>query len=111
MYHTVHGDWFYGTINDGQINLDINKDPHYVDPHDELVQTLLDVYRKQCNDPQAQGLVVGGGTYGRLLKRGVAYGALFPNAENVMHQPNEYIDLPYLYKAVSIYAEVIARLG
>lgn len=95
----------------GQINLDINKDPHYVDPHDELVQTLLYVYRKQCNDPQAQGLVVGGGTYGRLLKRGVAYGALFPNAENVMHQPNEYIDLPYLYKAVSIYAEVIARLG
>lgn len=24
VYHTVHGDWFYGTINDGQIDLDKN---------------------------------------------------------------------------------------
>lgn len=24
VYHTVHGDWFYGTINDGQVDLDKN---------------------------------------------------------------------------------------
>ncbi|MCR1824727.1 nucleoside/nucleotide kinase family protein, partial [Terrisporobacter muris] len=24
VYHTVHGDWFYGTINDGQIDLSKN---------------------------------------------------------------------------------------
>lgn len=24
VYHTVHGDWFYGTINDGQIDLSRN---------------------------------------------------------------------------------------
>lgn len=24
VYHTIHGDWFYGTINDGQIDLDKN---------------------------------------------------------------------------------------
>ena len=24
VYHTVHGEWFYGTINDGQIDLDKN---------------------------------------------------------------------------------------
>lgn len=24
VYHTIHGDWFYGTINDGQIDLNKN---------------------------------------------------------------------------------------
>lgn len=52
--------------------------PHYVDPSDPIVATLMDVYRQQTGDMQAQPEVVGGGTYGRLMKRGVAFGALFP---------------------------------
>ena len=30
--------------------------------------------------------IIGGGTFGRLLKRGVAYGAMFPGYVNTMHQ-------------------------
>ena len=36
--------------------------------------------------------VIGGGTFGRLLKRGVAFGAMFPDYVNTMHQANEFAD-------------------
>lgn len=36
VYHTVHGDWFYGTINDGQINLNKNN---------YMLITTLDSYK------------------------------------------------------------------
>ena len=36
VYHTVHGDWFYGTINDGQIDLDKNN---------YMLITTLDSYK------------------------------------------------------------------
>lgn len=36
VYHTVHGDWFYGTINDGQIDLSENN---------YLLITTLDSYK------------------------------------------------------------------
>lgn len=83
--------------------------PHYVSPEDELVQTLLNVYSKQTGQ-QAQGRVVGGGTYGRLLERGVAFGAQFPGAVDTMHQANEYMELEDLYRSIEIYAEAIYEL-
>ena len=52
--------------------------PHYVSPEDELVSTLLDVYYRQTGLP-AHEQSIGGGTYGRIFERGVAYGALFPD--------------------------------
>lgn len=36
VYHTVHGEWFYGTINDGQIDLDKN---------DYMLITTLESYK------------------------------------------------------------------
>lgn len=36
VYHTVHGDWFYGTINDGQV--DLNKNNY-------LLITTLEAYK------------------------------------------------------------------
>lgn len=83
--------------------------PHYVSPEDPLVKTLLGVYTKQTGE-KAEGLVVGGGTYGRLLKRGVAFGAMFPGAPDTMHQANEFIPLDDVFKAAAIYAEGIYEL-
>ncbi|ANK59242.1 dipeptidase PepV [Loigolactobacillus backii] len=84
--------------------------PHYVPANDPLVQTLLKVYEKQTGE-KGHEQIVGGGTYGRLLKRGVAFGALFPNRENVMHQPNEYMPLADLLRTTAIYAEAIYELA
>ena len=83
--------------------------PHYVPMEDPLVQTLLSVYEKQTG-LKGHEQVIGGGTFGRLLKRGVAYGAMFPDYTDTMHQANEFIDVEDLFRAAAIYAEAIYEL-
>ncbi|MGL5341362.1 MAG: dipeptidase PepV, partial [Lactococcus garvieae] len=46
-----------------------------------------------------------------LLKRGVAYGAMFEGEEDTMHQANEYKPLDALFKSAVIYAEAIYELA
>ena len=47
----------------------------------------------------------------RLLKRGVAYGAMFPGYVDTMHQANEFMSLDDLFNAAVIYADAIYRLA
>ncbi|MFC3931736.1 dipeptidase PepV [Streptococcus dentapri] len=83
--------------------------PHYVPIDDPLVATLLSVYEKQTG-LKGYEQIIGGGTFGRLLERGVAFGAMFPDYENTMHQANEFVDVEELYRAAAIYAEAIYEL-
>lgn len=85
--------------------------PHYVDPEDPIVKDLMDVYRRQTGDTASQPQIVGGGTYGRMMARGVAFGALFPDTEDTMHQANEFQPIDELMAAMAIYAESIAVLA
>jgi len=71
---------------------------------------LMDVYRQQTGDMDAQPEVVGGGTYGRLMKRGVAFGALFPGTADTMHQADEFQPKADLLKAMAIYGQAIYEL-
>lgn len=84
--------------------------PHYVDPSDPIVATLMKVYREQTGDTTAQPEVVGGGTYGRLMKRGVAFGALFPGTTDTMHQADEFQPEADLLKAMAIYGQATYEL-
>lgn len=84
--------------------------PHYVDPEDPLVQTLMKAYVHQTGDQAAQPEVVGGGTYGRLMERGVAFGALMPMTPNTMHQANEFQPVDDLILSMAIYMEAIHDL-
>lgn len=83
--------------------------PHYVPGDDPLVKTLLDVYHEHTGLP-AHEQVIGGGTFGRLLERGVAFGAMFPDSIDTMHQANEFMDLDDLFNSAVIYADAIYRL-
>lgn len=83
--------------------------PHYVAPSDPIVKTLLKVYHEQTGLP-AHDQVIGGGTYGRLMARGVAFGALFPDSPDTMHQVNEFALLDDLYRSIAIYAQAIAEI-
>ena len=83
--------------------------PHYVSPEDPLVSTLLDVYHRQTGLP-AHEQSIGGGTYGRIFERGVAYGAMFPGYEDTMHQANEFMTMDDLLRSAAIYAEAIYEL-
>lgn len=63
-------------------SLDIQDDskPHYVSEDDPFIQTLASIYRRQSGDTETPLLSTGGGTYARVLKKGVAFGMLFPGS-------------------------------
>lgn len=94
---------------DLQVAVGDHKEPHYVPADDPLVETLLSVYQDQTG-LEGHEQSIGGGTYGRLMPRGVAYGALFPDSIDTMHQANEFLAVDDLLKATAIYAEAIYRL-
>ncbi|MBF0779919.1 MULTISPECIES: dipeptidase PepV [unclassified Granulicatella] len=98
-------------LADYQVDIEAGKSqtPHYVPADDPMVKVLLDVYEKYTGHKGSER-TIGGGTYGRLLDRGVAYGAMFPHSIDTMHQANEFIDLDDLFKATAIYAEAIYEL-
>ncbi|GAY72765.1 dipeptidase PepV [Lentilactobacillus kosonis] len=85
--------------------------PHYVEKDDPIVSTLLGVYERQTGEKHVEPEVVGGGTYARLMDRGVAFGALFPGVEDTMHQANEFQPIGDLIKAMAIYGESIYELS
>ena len=76
---------------------------------DPIVKTLLSVYEKQTGK-KGHEVIIGGGTYGRLFKHGVAFGAQPEGAPLVMHQPNEYMKVDDLINSIAIYAEAIYEL-
>lgn len=87
-----------------------NSAPHYVPEEDELVKTLLDVYRAHSGD-MSKPLSTGGGTYARVMKKGVAFGMLYPGEADVAHQADEFVVVENLVKAAAIYAEAIVKLA
>lgn len=84
--------------------------PHYVSGDDPLVETLLRVYREQTGLPAGE-LVIGGGTFGRLLKRGVAFGAMFEGVPDTMHQADEFYPVADLTRSMSIFAQSMNDLA
>ncbi|UII55248.1 dipeptidase PepV [Cytobacillus spongiae] len=84
--------------------------PHHVDEDDFLIQTLKKVYEEQTGE-KAELLSIGGGTYARSLKSGVAFGPLFPGRPDIAHQKDEYMVVEDLLKATAIYAQAIAELA
>ncbi|RLQ97883.1 dipeptidase PepV [Falsibacillus albus] len=84
--------------------------PHHVDEKDPLIQTLKKVYEEQTGE-KGELISIGGGTYARSLKSGVAFGPLFPGRPDVAHQKDEYMILEDLFKATAIYAQAIYELA
>lgn len=86
------------------------KEPHHVPAGSELVQNLLDAYH-EVTGYERKCLYTGGGTYARSLQEGVAFGASFPQDEDLAHQANEYADIEGLYKSIKIFALAIVKLA
>ena len=84
-------------------------EPHHVPESSELVTKLMEVYNT-ITGTQAKPFAIGGGTYARHLKEGVAYGMLFPGEPELEHQANESISVEGFVKAARIYAYAILAL-
>ena len=85
--------------------------PHFVDPSDPLVTSLYDIYVKYTGDEKNKPMTIGGGTYARALKKGVAFGMLMPGRPDVVHQADEHVFIEDLILATAIYAEAMMVLG
>jgi succinyl-diaminopimelate desuccinylase len=87
-----------------------NKAPHHVPASSPLVQALLDAYHEVTGLPR-ETIAIGGGTYARSLREGVAFGALFPDEADVAHQADEHMFIESLNKNMRIFAYAIVKLA
>lgn len=86
------------------------KEPHHVPAESELVSSLLAAYHEETGLP-AEPQSTGGGTYAKVLRQGVAFGAAFPDDEDLAHQAGEYVYLTKMLTATKIYANALIRLA
>ena len=87
-----------------------HQEPIYVSTDNEMVCTLMDIYKKHTKDMECKPLVIGGGTYARAVKNTIAFGANFPGEPELAHQKNENISIENLVKIAKIYADAIYEL-
>lgn len=98
---------FAGVINCEELHITA---PHHVSPNSKLVTALLDAYHTQTGRPK-ECVAIGGGTYAKCLQEGVAFGANFPEEEEMAHQADEYIRIETLMQNVKIMARAILLLA
>lgn len=87
-----------------------NREPVYMAPDSPLISTFVDVYRDNTGDTESQPSVIGGGTYARATENIVAFGALFKDDEDFMHQKDERLSLESFEKMTKIYADAIYKI-
>lgn len=77
---------------------------------DPFIQTLCSVYVEETGDDENKPFVDRGGTYAKVFRRMVAFGALFPGEEDRMHQPDERLSIEALMKMTRIYTAMMEKL-
>jgi len=88
-----------------------HKAPIFREVDSPMVKLLMDIYQKHTGDTESKPLVIGGGTYARSTPNIIAYGALFPGDEDLMHQKNECVTIERFEQMTKIYAEAIYKLS
>lgn len=83
----------------------------FFDPESKLVKTLMQAYQEETGDFEHGPITIGGGTYAKHCENTVAFGALFPGRESVMHQPDEFMPVKDIVDSACIYARAIELLG
>ena len=84
--------------------------PLYLPVDDPFVEKLMKIYRDKTGD-DTEAIAIGGGTYARAVKKGVAFGPLFPGEPELAHQKDEHIKIENLIISTEIYAEAIIELA
>ena len=83
--------------------------PLYVPEETPLVQKLLRAYERVTGTP-GRPFAVGGATFARALKCGVAFGPVFPGTHTSIHQRDENIPLKELWALFDIYTEALREV-
>jgi len=86
-------------------------DPHVADTTGALVTTLLGIYQRRQNAPDAKPLSIRGGTYARLFPGAVDFGPSFPGEHYTGHSPDEYIPIDGMMKTARMLGEAVHALA
>lgn len=84
--------------------------PLYVPADNFLIKSLSAAYERVTGE-KARLLSMGGGTYARAVKLGVAFGPVSVDHEEMAHQKDEYIEVDALKKAGRIFARALWELA
>ena len=84
--------------------------PLFQDKNNALVKTLQAVY-DEYTGTRHEPIAIGGGTYARALKCGVAFGPEIEGEEVTIHQPNEYITIERVKLMIEVYSQAIKKLA
>jgi predicted dipeptidase len=71
-------------------------DPALANTEGPLVPALLEAYRRETGDREAQPISIRGGTYARLFQGAVSFGPSLPGRPYRGHSPDEYVELEAL---------------
>ena len=97
-------------INKGyECEILMDEHPIYMDENSELVRKLLSSY-KQFTNKEAKPFTIGGGTYAKSSKNVVAFGMLFEDDIDCMHQDNEKLSINHYLLGAMIYLKAILEL-
>lgn len=83
----------------------------YVPLDSELITTLMSAYQEITGDMESQPVASGGATYARAMENCVAFGCVLPGSPKTEHQPNEYIILDDIKKAMKIYMKAFEKFN
>ena len=81
--------------------------PIYMDVDNPMVDKLMTAYREETGNQDAEPFTIGGGTYAKAVNNTLAFGALFPDEEDTMHQVGEKMSIESFFKMARIYAKAI----
>ena len=90
-------------------NILMDEKPIYIDENSPLVKTLMDSYNQFMN-METKPYTIGGGTYAKSSKNVVAYGMLFDDDMDLMHQDNEKIRIDHYLLGAQIYLNALINL-
>lgn len=78
----------------------------------KLVKSLMEAYYEITNDLEAKPMSNGGATYARAIDNCVAFGMTFERQgmKELIHQPNECLEIEFIQPAMEIYATAILKL-
>jgi succinyl-diaminopimelate desuccinylase len=101
-----------GTITETGFRLRVMHDlkPLYVSQESPVVSKLLHVY-ETITGQSAEPITIGGGTYARTIRNGVAFGPMFPGMADIAHQRDERISVDHLLTITNLYANAIYELA
>lgn len=82
----------------------------YVPQDSELIQKLMKVYRRETKREE-KPMAIGGGTYAKMFPNMVAFGPMFPEEPETIHQPNENVSIENLMLSIWLCAAAMAELA